>query len=354
MDIRQHISLLSTLISTPSLSRQEDQTATIIFDYLKSHGVLPKRKHNNIWATNKHFDADKPTLLLNSHHDTVKPNEGYTLDPYEPTVTEDKLFGLGSNDAGGALVCLIHTFLHFHDRDDLNFNIVLAASAEEEISGQNGIASILGELPNCNAGIVGEPTSLAVAKAEKGLMVLDCYAIGVSGHAARDIGKNAIYEAFEDIQWFRNYQFEKTSALLGPVKMTVAMIDGGYQHNVIPDKCHFVVDVRTTDIYNNLKALEIIRENVKSKVEPRSTRLNSSSIDESNPLMKAAMALNLPVFGSATLSDQALIPFPTIKLGPGKSERSHTPDEFIYLSELENGTMTYIKLLNQYHTILSI
>lgn len=354
MDIQQHISLLSTLISTPSLSRQEDQTATIIFDYLKSYGVLPKRKHNNIWATNKHFDAGKPTVLLNSHHDTVKPNEGYTLDPYKPTVNEGKLFGLGSNDAGGALVCLIHTFLHFYDREDLNFNIVLAASAEEEISGQNGIASILNELPNCSAGIVGEPTSLAVAKAEKGLMVLDCYATGVSGHAARDIGKNAIYEAFEDIQWFRNYQFDKTSALLGPVKMTVAMIDSGYQHNVIPDKCHFVVDVRTTDVYNNQKALEIIRENVKSKVEPRSTRLNSSSIDESNPLMRAAIALDLPIFGSATLSDQALIPFPTIKLGPGESERSHAPDEFIYLSELENGTMTYINLLNQYHNILSI
>lgn len=339
------ISLLKSLIHTPSFSREENQTAHLIKEHLdmleiESHQIL-----HNVWAQNKHFDVTKPTLLLNSHHDTVKPNAGYTRDPFTPEVEDGMLFGLGSNDAGGALVSLIHTFQHFYEREDLNFNLVLACTAEEEISGKNGIALLLPNLPEIDMAIVGEPTSMDMAVAEKGLMVLDCVAKGESGHAARDEGVNAIYQAMKDIEWFRNYRFEKESEFLGPIRMTTTLIEAGTQHNVIPDRCKYVVDVRTTDAYSNTETLEIIREHVDSKVEARSTRLSPSGIPANHPLVKAGQAIGLSTFGSPTLSDQALLHLPSVKLGPGDSRRSHTADEYIYLDQIDKGIDVYIDLL---------
>lgn len=341
------IILLSRLIEIPSLSKEEDKTADLIDDYLKKYEVETYRKGNNVWAYNKYFDASKQCILLNSHHDTVKPNQGYTLDPYKAQVIDDKLFGLGSNDAGGALVSLLFTFLYLHDSENLPFNIVYAATAEEEISGQNGVSSILGEIENIAFGIVGEPTEMEMAIAEKGLMVLDCYCYGKSGHAAREEGENAIYKAIRDIEWFRSYNFDKVSEYLGPVKMSVTMIKSGYQHNVVPDECHFVVDVRGTDAYTNEQMLEIIRENVSSEIKERSTRLQPSFIDADHMLLKAADALGFGVYGSPTLSDQALMSFPTVKIGPGLSARSHSADEFIFVSEIRQGITGYLALLNK-------
>ncbi|MEQ8240363.1 MAG: M20 family metallo-hydrolase [Cyclobacteriaceae bacterium] len=337
--------LLQKLISTPSLSKEEDQTAKILEDFFDSKSINYHRKGNNIWAFNKFFDAKKPTILLNSHHDTVKPNKGYTKDPYEPQIAEGKLFGLGSNDAGGCLVSLILTFHHFYDKD-MPYNLVMAATAEEENSGLGGVELILDEIGLIDFGIIGEPTEMKMGVAEKGLMVLDCYAQGKSGHAARDQGVNAIYEALTDIEWFRNYAFDKISNSLGAVKMSVTMISAGYQHNVVPDTCHFVVDVRTTDLYDNTTTLEIIKEHVKCRVEARSTRLNSSYLPENYPISKVADDLNIEKFGSPTTSDQAVIPYPTFKMGPGRSERSHTPDEFIFVKEIAQGIEGYINLLS--------
>mgnify|MGYP000380079505 FL=1 len=342
----QAISLLKQLIETPSLSREEDASAAILEKFFNENGVATHRMGNNVWAKNLHFDDSKPTILLNSHHDTVKPNAGYTNDPFAAIEKDRKLYGLGSNDAGGCLVSLITTFLHFHSQEGLQYNLILAATAEEEISGKDGIESLLKVLPAIDVGIVGEPTLMDMAIAEKGLMVLDCLAKGQSGHAAREEGDNAIYKAIKDIEWFKNYQFPKVSEMLGPVKMSVTMIDAGSQHNVVPDECRFVVDVRTTDAYSNQETLDIIKANVSSEVTPRSTRLNPSGIDINHPIVKAGSSLGRKTYGSPTLSDQALMPFPTLKIGPGDSARSHTADEFIYVNEIEEGIGLYIKLLS--------
>lgn len=338
------IHLLSQLISTPSLSREEETTADLLCEFLERCKVAYERKGNNVWAKSESFDPSKPTILLNSHHDTVKPNEGYTRDPFDPEIVDGKLYGLGSNDAGASLVCLLHTFLAYYS-GSLPFNLLLAMTAEEEISGSNGVASILDEIGLVSFGIVGEPTGMQMAVAEKGLMVLDCYSKGVSGHAAREEGENAIYKALKDIQWFKDYQFEETSDTLGPIKMSVTMIQSGYQHNVVPDTCHFVVDVRTTDAYSNLETLEIIRDHVSCEVKPRSTRLNPSGLVKDHALLQAAKALGLETYGSPTLSDQALMPFATCKMGPGQSARSHTADEYILIDEIKQGIAGYHQMI---------
>ena len=342
---KEAVSLLKKLISIRSLSKEEDGVAAIINQYLKEKGVQTFLSGNNIIARSKHWDNSLPTILLNSHHDTVKPNQGYTKSPFSPIEKEQKLFGLGSNDAGGALVSLIQTFLLLNMK--LNpFNLILATTAEEEISGTNGIASILPEIGHIDLGVVGEPTLMQMAVAEKGLMVFDCYAKGKSGHAARNEWVNAIYEAMPDIEWFRTFKFSKKSKLLGPVKMTVSQIEAGYQHNVVPDICKFVVDVRTTDEYNHKAILDIVHSAVKCKVMPRSEQLNPSKISLDHPIVKRGYELGLTHYGSPTLSDQALIPFTTIKIGPGNPIRSHIADEFIFLEEIREGIDTYLSLLD--------
>ena len=339
------IDLLKQLITTPSLSKEEDQTADLIQSFFEEKGITTFRKGNNVWVKNTHFDNEKPTLLLNSHHDTVKPNAGYRRNPFSAEEEGDQLFGLGSNDAGASLVGLIATFLHFNDRQDLKYNFVLAASAEEEISGKGGVESILSDLGEIDFAIVGEPTLMHLAVAEKGLMVLDCVAKGISGHAARNEGENAIYKAMKDMEWFRTFKFPKVSNSLGEVKMSVTMVNAGSQHNVVPDECHFVVDVRSTDAYSNLEILEIIKDNVTSDVQARSTRLNPSSIPMDHPIVKAGIALGRKTYGSPTVSDQALMPYPSLKLGIGDSARSHTADEFVYTHEIKEGIEIYIQLL---------
>lgn len=341
------IGLLKSLIEIPSLSREEDQTAGAIGLFLKQHNVKVNRKQNNVWAYNKHFDAAKPTILLNSHHDTVKPNEGYTRDPFKAAVEDDKLFGLGSNDAGGPLVSLIATFLYFNNRENLNYNFCLAATAEEEISGRGGVESILPELGHLDFAIVGEPTQMQLAIAEKGLMVLDCVSSGKAGHAARDEGDNAIYNAMKDIEWFRTFQFPKVSEIFGPVKMSVTVIKAGSQHNVVPASCEFTVDVRVTDAYSNEEVLEIIRNNVNCAVEPRSLRLRPSSIKKDHPIVKAGISLGRTTYGSPTMSDQALLNIPSVKIGPGDSARSHMADEYIYISEIKEGIELYTQMLEK-------
>lgn len=345
------IELLKQLISTPSLSKEEDKTATLIFNFLKQEGVEEPHMHlNNVWAVNKHFDPNKETLMLNSHHDTVKPNNGYTHPPYEAQVEAGKLFGLGSNDAGGPLVSLIATFLYFYNQPNLGYNLLLACTAEEEISGKNGIVALMPEVPQPTVAIVGEPTLMDMAIAEKGLMVLECTAYGVAGHAARNAGENAIYKALKDIEWIQSFEFLQQSKMLGPVKMTTTIINAGSQHNVIPDRCHFTIDVRTTDVYSNEETLAIIEENLQSKINPKSLRLNPSSIKMEHPLVQAGVNLGMQAYGSPTLSDQSLISIPSLKLGPGDSLRSHTPDEFIYLNEIEDGIEKYIQLLEHFLT----
>jgi acetylornithine deacetylase len=339
------IGLLKKLIEIPSLSKEEDHTAGAIELFLKDHGVKTNRKQNNIWACNKHFDAAKPTILLNSHHDTVKANEGYTRDPYKADIEEDRLFGLGSNDAGGPLVSLIATFLHFYDKEGLSYNFCLAATAEEEISGRGGIELVLPELGLLDFAIVGEPTLMELAIAEKGLMVLDCVVTGKAGHAARDEGDNAIYKAMKDIQWFRTFQFPKASEMFGPVKMSVTVIKSGSQHNVVPASCEFTVDVRVTDAYSNEEVLAIIRDNVNCTVEPRSLRLRSSFIKKDHPIVKAGISLGRKTYGSPTMSDQALLNIPSVKIGPGDSARSHMADEYIYVSEIREGVDLYVRML---------
>ncbi|MCF6360459.1 MAG: M20 family metallo-hydrolase [Cyclobacteriaceae bacterium] len=341
------IKLLKQLIATPSLSKEEDKTATILFSFLKNEGVEAQRHLNNVWAVNKCFDPNKETLMLNSHHDTVKPNNGYTKPPFEPIIEDDKLFGLGSNDAGGPLVSLIAAFLYFYKEPNLAYNIVLACTAEEEISGKNGIVEIMKVVPTPSVAIIGEPTLMAMAIAEKGLMVLECTAHGKAGHAARNEGENAIYKALKDIEWIQSYEFPVQSKTLGPVKMTTTIINAGSQHNVIPDRCYFTVDVRTTDVYSNDQTLEIIQQHIKSNINPKSLRLNPSSIKMEHPLIQAGISLGMQTYGSPTLSDQSLISIPSLKLGPGDSARSHTPDEFIYIDEIEGGIKKYIELLEK-------
>ena len=342
------VGLLKQLIATPSFSKEENDTAEIICAFFKRHEVPFARVGNNIYAKNKYYDVNKPSILLNSHHDTVLPNKGYTMDPFTPVEKEGKLFGLGSNDAGGCLVSLMATFLHFYGQADTSHNVVFAASAEEEISGVNGIELVLPFLGNIDFGIVGEPTKLEMAVAERGLMVIDCLAIGRAGHAARNEGENALYKAVDDINWIRNYKFEKVSSLLGESRLTVTVIDtDNKQHNVVPAQCKFVIDVRVNELYTFEEILEALKQNLKSQFKPRTTRMKSTSIALDHPLVLAGVQLGKGYYGSPTTSDKALMPFPTLKMGPGDSARSHTADEFIYLEEIQNGIGTYIKLIEQ-------
>lgn len=340
------IDLLKSLIATPSFSKEEDKTADLIANYLISKGIQVHRQLNNVWAFSANFQENKPTILLNSHHDTVKPNKSYTLDPFTPTEKDGKLYGLGSNDAGGALVSLIATFLYYNEIKDKPFNLVIAATAEEEISGRNGVELVLPNFGKIDLAIVGEPTQMQLAVAEKGLMVIDCTVRGRAGHAARNEGENAIYKAIKDIDWFRNYRFPKVSEMLGEVKMTVTIINAGSQHNVVPDTCTFTVDIRPTDVYRNAEILEIIKQNVSCEVQERSIRLNASSIPITHPIVQQGIRLGRSYYASPTTSDQALMPFDSIKIGPGDSARSHTADEYIYLEEVREGIEVYIRLLN--------
>nr|WKN36264.1 M20 family metallo-hydrolase [Tunicatimonas sp. TK19036] len=346
----QAVQLLQQLISTPSFSRNEEKTADILAHYLEQEGKDVHRLGNNVWVNSKDFREEWPTILLNSHHDTVKPGDSWTRDPFEPSIEtvdgEETLYGLGSNDAGGALVALLHTFLHLDEVIERGYNLIYLASAEEEISGSCGIAQVLPELGTIDLGIIGEPTRMKMAIAEKGLLVLDCVSTGVSGHAARHEGVNAIYEAMQDIRWIKNFRFTEKSDLLGDVTATVTMINAGTQHNMIPDVCKFVVDIRTNELYTNEQILEIFRHNLLSEVTPRSLRLNSSSIPLEHPIVQKGIALGWEYYGSPTLSDQALCcDFPTLKLGPGSSGRSHTADEYIRVSEIQEGIDKYTQLL---------
>ncbi|MGS4345848.1 M20 family metallo-hydrolase [Myroides odoratus] len=340
------INLLKDLIATPSFSREEDQTAELIAQFLLQQGVSIHRDLHNVWAFNQYYDPNKPTILLNSHHDTVRPNKDYTKNPFMPEVFDGKLYGLGSNDAGGCLVSLLATFLYFHKQENLNYNFCMAATAEEEISGTDGLEHVIPQLGELAFAIVGEPTQMQLAVAERGLMVLDCVAYGRSGHAARKEGENAILKAMPDITWFTTYQFPKVSEAFGPIKMSVTMIQAGTQHNVVPATCEFVVDVRVTDAYTNEEVLAIVQDHVHSEVHARSTRLKPSSIAIDHPIVQAGIQLGRTTYGSPTTSDQALLDIPSLKCGPGDSARSHTADEFIYLSEIEEGISLYIDMLN--------
>ena len=340
------IGLLKKLIAIPSFSKEEDKTADAIADYLQAKDVPVNRLVNNLWAVNRHFDAAKPTILLNSHHDTVRPNKAYTVDPFDPIEKDGRLYGLGSNDAGGCLVSLIETFLFYYDYPDLRYNLLLATTAEEEISGHNGIELLLPSLGRIDFGIVGEPTNMQLAVAEKGLLVLDCTAHGKAGHAAREEGENAIYKALQDIDWFRTYRASKVSQLLGPVKMSVTVIDTDNKaHNVVPSQCHFVVDVRVNELYTFEELLGEIRSNVSGDLRPRSLRMRSSSISMDHPIVQSGIRLGRSCYGSPTTSDKALMPFPALKTGPGDSARSHTADEYIFVEEIAKGIDGYIELL---------
>ena len=342
------VGLLNKLIAIPSFSKEENNSSALIKEFLLQHGVKAEKHLYNVWARNKHYDTKKPTILLNTHHYTVKPNKDYTLDPFSPIEKDSKLFGLGSTDAGGSLVSLITAFIYFYEKENLKYNIVIAATAEEEISGHNGIEALLPHLGKIDFGIVGEPTLMNMAVAEKGLMVLDCIATGRAGHAAREEGDNAISKAVKDVEWFNKFRFDKVSDLLGPVKMSVTVIETeNKQHNVVPSSCRFVVDCRVNELYPFEEMLDIIKSNVQCEVKPRSTRLRSSAIALNHPIVEAGLKLGRTYYGSPTTSDKALMPFPALKMGPGDSARSHTADEFIYLDEIKNGIDLYIQLLNQ-------
>lgn len=342
----KYVDLLKSLISVSSLSRNEQDAARIMRDFFAGSKVKYDSKENNTWVRNRFWKDGLPVVLLNSHIDTVKPASGYTRNPFSPDVENGVLYGLGSNDAGGPLVTLLATFMHFNPIENLPFNLIYAATAEEEISGSNGLESILGELGEIDLAIVGEPTRMQMAIAEKGLLVLDCTAHGKSGHAAREEGKNAIYKAIADIEKIRDCKFERVSEILGSVKMTVTIINSGSQHNVVPDQCSFVVDVRTNEFYSNQQAFQIIDQLIESDVVPRSFRLNSSGISADHPIVQRGIAIGLSYYGSPTTSDQAVLPYPSIKIGPGDSARSHTADEFILISELEEGFRIYVDLLS--------
>ncbi len=343
--MEKYIDLLKLLIATPSLSKNEQDAAQLIRRFFTDLKLGFQSKMNNTWVRNLHWQEGLPVILLNSHIDTVKPASGYTRDPFSPDVEDGILFGLGSNDAGGSLVTLLAVFMHFYSQIDLPFNLIYAASAEEEISGANGLESILSELGPLDLAIVGEPTQMQMAIAEKGLMVLDCVAHGKSGHAAREEGENAIYKAISDIEKIRNFRFEKISDILGAVKMSVTLVNAGTQHNVVPDSCSFVVDVRTNEYYSNEQACQIIADLIDSDVIPRSFRLNSSGIPLDHALVQRGISLGLNYYGSPTTSDQAILPYPSIKIGPGDSARSHTADEYILISEIEQGFDIYVNLL---------
>ena len=340
------VALLRQMIQTPSFSKEEAGTAGLLAEFLQERGVEVHRKKNNVWAFNRHYNPAKPTILLNSHHDTVKPNGAYTRDPFAATVEGDRLYGLGSNDAGASGVSLLAAFLHFYDQKDLKYNLCVAITAEEENSGHDGLECVIPELGPLEFAIVGEPTLMQLAIAERGLMVIDCTAHGKAGHAAREEGDNAIYKAMQDIEWFRTYRFPKVSDLFGAVKMSVTIISAGTQHNVFPAECRFTVDIRVTDRYTNEEVLEIIKEHVSCEVKARSTRLRPSSIRPDHPIVQAGLALGRTTYGSPTTSDQALLDIPSLKLGVGDSARSHSADEFVHLSEIREGIELYIKMLS--------
>ena len=342
------IDLLKNLIATPSFSSEENQTALMIENWFSTHNIPFQRENNNIWAYNLHFDQSKPNLLLNSHHDTVKPNQGYTLNPFEPVEKEGKLFGLGSNDAGGCLVSLMAAFTYFYENENLSHNLILVASAEEESSGPNGLNSVLKHLPELSCAIVGEPTEMQLAIAEKGLLVLDIIVPGTAGHAAHTNPNNPIYNALDVVNWFRTYEFEKISEILGPVKMTVTQMSAGKQHNVVPSECHLVVDIRVNDCYSNHEILNTVRSNIAAVVNPRSMHLNASSIAKDHGLVQAGIALGRTTYGSPTLSDQSVLSCQSLKLGPGNSLRSHTADEFILVDEIGQGISLYIEILEKF------
>lgn len=345
ISVQEAVELLREMISIPSHSRDEKAVADMIEKWLVAHGATPQRIGNNIILQGER-EAGKPTILLNSHIDTVKPAAGYTIDPYTPTLEGDTLYGLGSNDAGASVVSLLCAYSQL-TQESQPYNLIYACTAEEEVSGKNGIELILPTLGDIDLAIVGEPTQMQMAVAEKGLMVLDCTAKGKSGHAARNEGINAIYEAMKDIEWFRTYTFPRVSEYLGAVKMSVTMIEAGTQHNVVPDTCKYVVDVRVNEKYSNSELLELIKGEVKSEVKERSTRLNSSAIDSRHAIVQRGESLGLSCFGSPTMSDQALMPFTSIKIGPGDSARSHTANEYIRLTEIAQGVETYVTLLHQ-------
>ena len=339
------LELLKRMISHPSFSREEKTCADLIEQYIEEEGYTPSRIGNNVWILGSNYDSSKPTLLLNSHIDTVKPVDGWDFDPFLPVENEGKLYGLGSNDAGASVVSLLQVFFLL-SKEKQTYNLIFAASAEEEISGNNGMESLLKELPKIDFAIVGEPTNMQLAVAEKGLMVLDCIARGKAGHAARNEGENSIYKALADIEWFKNYQFPKVSEFLGEVKMSVTQINAGTQHNVIPDKCSFVVDIRSNELYNNADILAVINSNVSCEVTARSTRLSSSATPQNHPVVTKAKEMGMDIFGSPTLSDQALMPFASVKIGPGQSSRSHTANEYILTDEIQEGIKKYVELLN--------
>lgn len=338
------IDLLRQMIATPSVSRNETETADLLYAFLEQQGAAPQRLYNNVWCRSEEFDPARPTLLLNSHHDTVRPAAGYTRDPHESAIEGDRLYGLGSNDAGASAVSLIQTFLKFRCAP-LPFNLLLAITAEEECSGEHGFRATLPELGKIDMGLVGEPTKMQAAIGERGLVVLDCTAHGKSGHAARNEGINALYIATDDIMQLRSFRFERTSKLLGPIGIAVTQIEAGTQHNVVPDTCRFVVDIRTTDAYTNEETVELLRTALQSECTPRSTRIRASALDTNHPMARAAIAGGSELFVSPTTSDMALMPFPTLKMGPGDSARSHTADEYILLSEIEEGIAGYEKFI---------
>ncbi|MBQ8916176.1 MAG: M20/M25/M40 family metallo-hydrolase [Alistipes sp.] len=340
----QALELLRRLIATPSHTRDEGATADLLCAFFEERGIAVERLHNNIIVRSKGYQAGRKTLLLNSHHDTVRPAASYTRNPYAPTLEEGVLYGLGANDAGASLVALIELFLAYYDRA-LPFNLQLLLSAEEECGGEHGIRACYDHLQDVEMAIVGEPTSMQAAIAEPGLVVLDCEAKGRSGHAARGEGVNALYIALDDIQQVRTFQFEHTSAILGPVRMTATMINCGTQHNVVPDSCRFVVDVRTTDAYTNEEVVELLRAALQSEVTPRSTRIHASVIDEQHPLVRAAVKAGAKPFISTTTSDRTLMPFSALKIGPGDSARSHTADEYVLVEEIEQGIATYVEII---------
>ena len=345
---QQALSLLANLIETPSFSKEEDATALLLEGWFKKRDIVFFRDGNNVWAKNKNFDSDKPSILLNSHHDTVKPNSAYTKDPFSAILEEGKLFGLGSNDAGGCLVSLLAAFTWFYEQEDLKYNLIFAGTAEEEINGNNGIASILPILPKFDAALVGEPTLMQMAIAEKGLVVFDVKIKGTPSHAAHPNLDNAIYKCISVLEWFKIFKFEKVSDVLGEVKLTVTQINAGSQHNVVPANVDLVLDVRVNDRYSNAEVAEILKTNAPvDEIVPRSLRLNSSSISKEHPLVQAGKELGMSTYGSPTLSDQAMLNCPSLKLGPGDSNRSHSADEFIFVKEVEEGISTYIALLEK-------
>lgn len=344
---KEAIELLKQLIATSSFSGEEDKTALLIEGWFNKFGIPFKRENNNIWAFNKHYREGAPLLLLNSHHDTVKPNAAYTRDPFQAKEENGKLFGLGSNDAGGCLVSLLAAFTHMYEQTDLEYNLVIVASGEEENSGKNGLNSVLKVLPEPDVAIVGEPTGMNLAVAEKGLVVFDGRITGTPGHAAHINNDQAIYHTIEVLQWFRDYKFEKTSPLLGDVKMTVTQINAGTQHNVIPANVDLVVDVRVNEKYTNQEISDLLKAEAPCELTPRSLRLSSSSIPAGHPLVEAGVTLGRKIYGSPTLSDQAVLSCPSLKMGPGESYRSHSADEFILIKEIEEGITIYISLLEK-------